>query len=120
MVMAMQIFGCSQMNKTTIRGTWEASQVSQIKGKDYKLSHYNYWEIDDEQITLKSFYIATENGITETRFSDSTEYMMYEWNNDNQLVIDDLIFDVKVTGKKMELKSRELEIQFERGNLSLF
>lgn len=48
--------------------------------------------------------------------SDSTEFMMYEWNKDNQIVIDELVFDVKVTGKKMELKSRELEIHFVRGN----
>lgn len=40
--------------------------------------------------------------------------MMFEWNQENQLVIDDLVFDVKVKGTKMELKNKSLEIQFQR------
>lgn len=108
------IMGCSQNHEAAIQGTWVANQISQVEGENIVLSHYNYWEVDDEQITLKYFYFATENGKTERRFNDSTRSYTYEWNNENKLLIADHEFEVTIKGNKMIATSKKLEIMFER------
>ena len=106
---------CVDDKTDAVRGSWIAKQASAETGRErQRVDAYNYWEIGDDTIRLTNFAYVSENGTETMRFDKSEDEAAYVWNDDKQIVIGRVAFDVEVGKKKLVLKSPSLEIEFER------
>ncbi|WP_422660580.1 hypothetical protein ACK8P5_08890 [Paenibacillus sp. EC2-1] len=107
------ISGCAQDNKSLILGVWEGNQATQKVGSDEE--HFNYLEITDTTIHAKHFnMVAIESGIPQKKFNDETKDMKYEWKSENEILIEDSLFEVELKKNEMILSNENIEINYSR------
>jgi len=113
-VMALVVAGCSSPEQK-IAGNWAGLQASQAEGTNEPLSHYNYWEVAGDEITLSSYYIENRTG-KKVVYDTSKTTFKYTWKSDNEIIINEQRYTIKIRNNKMTVANDHFEMEFEKMN----
>jgi len=112
-VFSILLASCTPSNEARFLGVWEADQASQEAGSDVELGHYNYLEISETTIKAKSFVMEKQqDGSLQKKFSDLNKDMSYEWNTNQQVLIDNQPFKIEFKRDAMIIKNDVIEIHY--------
>lgn len=110
----LMISGCSSTKELFI-GNWSALQASQKEGTNEELSHYNYWEVRDKEISFSNYYLTKENGIETKKFNnENRKKYEYTWDSKAEIVINKKVYKVEIIKNKLTISNNNMEILFER------
>lgn len=108
------ISGCSSTKELFI-GNWSALQASQKEGTNEELSHYNYWEVGEKEISFSNYYLTKENGIETKKFNnENRKKYEYTWDSKAEIVINKKVYKVEIIKNKLTISNNNMEILFER------
>ncbi|TCZ80877.1 hypothetical protein E0485_00875 [Paenibacillus albiflavus] len=114
-VLSILLTSCTQSNKSRFLGVWEADQASQEAGSDVEIGHYNYLEISETTIEAKSFVmVKQQDGSLQKKFSDLHKDMNYEWNTDQQVLIENQPFKIEFKQDEMILQNDVIKIHYNK------
>ncbi|MGI2297570.1 hypothetical protein [Paenibacillus sp. GXUN7292] len=110
----LMISGCSSTKELFI-GNWSALQASQKEGANEELSHYNYWEVRDKEISFSNYYLTKENGIETKKFNnENRKKYEYTWDSKAEIVINKKVYKVEISKNKLTISNNNMEILFEK------
>lgn len=108
------ISGCSSTKELFI-GNWSALQASQKEGTNEELSHYNYWEVGEKEISFSNYYLTKENGIETKKFNnENRKKYEYTWDSNAEIVVNKKVYKVEINKNKLTISNNNMEILFER------
>ncbi|SDX08038.1 hypothetical protein [Paenibacillus sp. CF384] len=113
-VVSIVLTGCSTDHKSQILGNWISDQASQRAGSDEPLSHFNYLEVKEGQITLGNYVNEMKDDSTVKLVKDSNATMTYEWKSDNEIVINNSIYEIELEHDEMILRNENVEIHYNK------
>ena len=114
LITILMISGCSSTKELFV-GNWEALQASQKEGTNEELSHYNYWEVRDKEISFSNYYLTKENGIETKKFNnENRKKYEYTWDSKAEIVINKKVYKVEIIKNKLTISNNNMEILFER------
>lgn len=117
-VASILILGCTQNNKVSILGVWEADQVTQREGHDEEefLLKYNQLEITETNIHAVSFpVLITSSGKSgQENIIEEKQDMKYEWKEKNKLLIEDSLYEIEIIKNEMIIKNEATEIHYNK------
>ena len=110
----LMISGCSSTKELFI-GNWSALQASQKEGTNEELSHYNYWEVGEKEISFSKYYLTKENGIETKKFNnENRKKYEYTWDSNAEIVVNKKVYKVEINKNKLTISNNNMEILFER------
>lgn len=117
-VASILILGCTQNNKVSILGVWEADQVTQREGHDEEefLLKYNQLEITETNIHAVSFpvLITSKGKSGQENIIEEKQDMKYEWKEKNKLLIEDSLYEIEIIKNEMIIKNEATEIHYNK------
>lgn len=113
LIVLVFLSSCEKNNKTMLLGVWESDQVSQTEGRDEELGHYNYLEITETSINVKTYnWVSTEGGVHKKKYNEEEKNMNYQWKTEKEILVEDSLFEIDLMKDKMILKNKNIEIHY--------
>ncbi|GGH27098.1 hypothetical protein [Paenibacillus segetis] len=114
LVLSLTLISCSKSNQSLLLGVWEADQASQKEGTEESITGYNHWEVSEGKIICKNFNFEIQGDKEIKKFTDETRELQYTWESNNQLKIDNQVFEIKMKKNEMNIINENVDVHFNR------